>query len=53
MPVFKRNEVQWLVKVPSENGLKVKKGLLGIGRRVRPEQTRAVLPGQSSQWANL
>lgn len=47
MSVIKRNEVQWLIKVPSENGLKVKKGLLGTDRGVRPDQTSppsAVLP---------
>lgn len=47
MSVIKRNEVQWLLKLPSENGLKVKRGLLGTDKRVRPDQTRpprAVLP---------
>lgn len=47
MSVIKRNEVQWVIKVPSENSLEVKKGLLGTDRRVRPDQTsppRAVLP---------
>jgi len=47
MSVIKRNEVQWLIKVPPENGLEVKKGLLGTDRRVRLNQTSpsmAVLP---------
>lgn len=36
IPVIKKNELQALIKVPSENGLKVK---LNTGRSVRPNQT--------------
>lgn len=39
IPVSNRNEVQGLIKVPSENGLKFKKGLLATDRSVRPNQT--------------
>lgn len=38
MSVIKKNEVQWLIKVPSENSLKVTKGLFGKDRRARPGQ---------------
>lgn len=39
IPVIKRNEVQALIKVPSENGLKAKKWLLDTDRSVKPNQT--------------
>lgn len=47
MSVIKKNEVRWLIKVPSENSLEVRKRLLGTGRRASHDQAcplRAALP---------